>query len=108
MRTRQNVPLSQALGRVRLWFVNEGTRRPSPGPFSLWSGRALVAVARLPISVSRREIPPQELEAKLTEPLIPSDVSETTIAIPAEWATQKAMWTAWPADAREWNGDLEA
>ena len=36
-----------------------------------------------------------------------SDISETTIAVPAEWATQKAIWTAWPADAREWNGDLE-
>ncbi len=32
---------------------------------------------------------------------------EATI-VPAEWAPQKAMWTAWPADADEWNGDLEA
>ncbi|MGA9548815.1 MAG: agmatine deiminase family protein, partial [Rhodomicrobium sp.] len=30
------------------------------------------------------------------------------ISIPAEWEPQKAIWTAWPADAREWNGDLEA
>ena len=30
-----------------------------------------------------------------------------TIDIPPEWAPQKAVWTAWPADAREWNGDLE-
>ena len=29
-------------------------------------------------------------------------------SIPAEWEPQKAIWTAWPADAREWNGDLEA
>ncbi|MGO9486952.1 MAG: agmatine deiminase family protein [Rhodomicrobium sp.] len=29
------------------------------------------------------------------------------IEIPPEWAPQKAVWTAWPADAREWNGDLE-
>jgi len=29
------------------------------------------------------------------------------IEIPPEWAPQKAIWTAWPADAREWNGDLE-
>ena len=30
------------------------------------------------------------------------------ISIPAEWEPQKAIWTAWPADSREWNGDLEA
>ncbi|HVZ05538.1 agmatine deiminase family protein [Hyphomicrobium sp.] len=29
------------------------------------------------------------------------------ISIPAEWAPQKAIWTAWPADPAEWNGDLE-
>ena len=28
--------------------------------------------------------------------------------VPAEWAPQKAIWTAWPADATEWNGNLEA
>ncbi len=28
--------------------------------------------------------------------------------IPAEWAPQKAIWTAWPANSDEWNGDLEA
>jgi agmatine deiminase len=27
--------------------------------------------------------------------------------VPAEWAPQAAIWTAWPADADEWNGDLE-
>lgn len=30
------------------------------------------------------------------------------VATPAEWAPQKAVWTAWPADASEWNGDLES
>ncbi|MGK2922862.1 MAG: agmatine deiminase family protein [Methyloceanibacter sp.] len=30
-----------------------------------------------------------------------------TLALPPEWAPQKAIWTAWPADAAEWNGDLE-
>ena len=25
-----------------------------------------------------------------------------------EWAPQQALWTAWPASAEEWNGDLEA
>src|SRR6516162_4224943 len=30
------------------------------------------------------------------------------ITIPGEWEPQKAIWTAWPADAREWSGDLEA
>jgi agmatine deiminase len=34
--------------------------------------------------------------------------SETGVSVPAEWAPQKAIWTAWPADAGEWNGDLEA
>lgn len=27
--------------------------------------------------------------------------------VPAEWSPQKAIWTAWPADPAEWNGDLE-
>lgn len=31
-----------------------------------------------------------------------------TIAVPPEWAPQKAIWTAWPADAAEWNGDLDS
>jgi agmatine deiminase len=30
------------------------------------------------------------------------------IEVPPEWAPQKAVWTAWPADPREWNGDLDA
>jgi agmatine deiminase len=34
-------------------------------------------------------------------------VAEDTIAVPAEWAPQKAIWTAWPADPEQWNGDLE-
>ncbi len=34
--------------------------------------------------------------------------SGTVISVPAEWAPQEAIWTAWPADANEWNGDLEA
>jgi agmatine deiminase len=36
-----------------------------------------------------------------------ASVSEQVISLPAEWAPQKAIWTAWPADASEWNGDLE-
>ena len=28
------------------------------------------------------------------------------IVVPAEWAPQRAIWTAWPANASEWNGDL--
>ena len=30
------------------------------------------------------------------------------VTIPPEWAPQKAIWTAWPADQAEWNGDLAA
>jgi len=33
-------------------------------------------------------------------------VAEQTVSVPAEWAPQKAIWTAWPADPDEWNGDL--
>lgn len=33
-------------------------------------------------------------------------VTKTDVRVPAEWAPQKAVWTAWPADAGEWNGDL--
>lgn len=32
---------------------------------------------------------------------------ETTV-VPAEWEPQKAIWTAWPADPEQWNGDLDA
>src|SRR4029079_528063 len=35
-------------------------------------------------------------------------VMDTTISVPPEWAPQKAIWTAWPADPEEWNGDLAA
>jgi agmatine deiminase len=34
-------------------------------------------------------------------------LTQQTIVLPPEWAPQKAVWTAWPADAAEWNGDLE-
>lgn len=33
-------------------------------------------------------------------------LSEQAISVPAEWAPQKAIWTAWPANAEEWNGEL--
>lgn len=36
------------------------------------------------------------------------DDTEATVTVPPEWATLKAVWTAWPADPNEWNGDLEA
>jgi agmatine deiminase len=35
-------------------------------------------------------------------------VTEEAIAVPAEWAPQQAIWTAWPADPEQWNGNLEA
>jgi agmatine deiminase len=36
-----------------------------------------------------------------------SALSYTSVTVPAEWAAQKAIWTAWPADPKQWNGDLE-
>ena len=33
-------------------------------------------------------------------------LTEQAISVPAEWAPQKAIWTAWPADPDQWNGDL--
>lgn len=33
-------------------------------------------------------------------------MTDTAIVVPAEWAPQTAIWTAWPADASEWNDDL--
>jgi agmatine deiminase len=35
-------------------------------------------------------------------------LTERLISVPAEWVPQKAIWTAWPADPEEWNGDLAA
>jgi agmatine deiminase len=35
-------------------------------------------------------------------------VTQSATAVPAEWALQKAIWTAWPASAFEWNGDLKS
>ena len=35
-------------------------------------------------------------------------ITKSTLGVPPEWAPQKAIWTAWPADASEWNYDLEA
>lgn len=35
------------------------------------------------------------------------DVTETAVSVPPEWTLLKAIWTAWPADPNEWNGDLD-
>jgi len=35
-------------------------------------------------------------------------VAEAALSVPAEWAPQKAIWTAWPADPGQWNGDLKS
>jgi agmatine deiminase len=35
-------------------------------------------------------------------------VTEKPIFITPEWAPQKFIWTAWPANRRQWNGDLAA
>jgi agmatine deiminase len=34
-------------------------------------------------------------------------VTDRPISVAPEWAPQKAIWTAWPANAGQWNGDLE-
>jgi len=38
------------------------------------------------------------------KPLHPHTPDDVTV--PAEWAPQKAIWTAWPANVAEWGGDL--
>ncbi len=35
-------------------------------------------------------------------------MSARAVSLPPEWAPQEAVWTAWPAAANEWDGDLEA
>ena len=35
-------------------------------------------------------------------------VTDRPISVAPEWAPQKAIWTAWPANLSQWNGDLEA
>ena len=35
-------------------------------------------------------------------------VTEKPISVAPEWAPQTAIWTAWPANAGQWKGDLEA
>jgi agmatine deiminase len=35
-------------------------------------------------------------------------LTQQDISVPPEWAPQKAIWTAWPADLEQWDGDLEA
>ncbi|MBM3543485.1 MAG: agmatine deiminase family protein [Alphaproteobacteria bacterium] len=34
-------------------------------------------------------------------------VSLTELTVPPEWAPQTAIWTAWPANTKQWGGDLE-
>jgi len=40
--------------------------------------------------------------------LMRAALADISIRVPPEWAPQKAIWTAWPASAEEWNGDLAA
>ncbi len=41
-------------------------------------------------------------------PTLSPPLSATQTRVPAEWAPQAAIWTAWPAHPDEWNGDLAA
>ncbi len=34
--------------------------------------------------------------------------TDVSVSVPAEWAPQKAIWTAWPSSLDEWGGDVEA
>lgn len=74
--------------------------------------RSVIAPAKLDFASSCHHIaaetilrctPSQNSEAEL----ITND-NTPAVTVPAEWAPQKAIWTAWPANADEWNGDLEA
>jgi agmatine deiminase len=35
-------------------------------------------------------------------------LADQALSLPPEWAPQQAIWTAWPADPDQWNGELEA
>ena len=35
-------------------------------------------------------------------------MTQQPITVPPEWAPQRAIWTAWPANPEQWNGALEA
>ena len=35
-------------------------------------------------------------------------LTDRPISLAPEWAPQKAIWTAWPANPAAWYGDLEA
>lgn len=37
-----------------------------------------------------------------------STAADVNVSVPAEWAPQKAIWTAWPSNVDEWDGDLDA
>jgi agmatine deiminase len=37
---------------------------------------------------------------------VPTTTIDSDISVPPEWAPQKAIWTAWPADPAAWYGDL--
>ena len=60
---------------------------------SLWHGSA----AAYPPTLGLR----QSLRPSTT------DLHAHSARLVPEWAPQRAIWTAWPADADEWNGDLE-
>lgn len=37
-----------------------------------------------------------------------STVADVSVSVPAEWAPQKAIWTAWPSNIDEWGGDIDS
>lgn len=48
------------------------------------------------------------LKTGAAERLADAKINKGKIIIPPEWAPQYAIWTAWPFDPYEWDGDLES
>jgi agmatine deiminase len=63
---------------------------------------------RHPRAISRAQQNPNAGSYREVTDHMQTAANSTALTTPAEWAPQKAIWTAWPANAGEWNGDLES